>query len=215
MRFSYIDLFAGCGGLSLGLEKAGFSLVLAVELSRMAAETFYHNFIKRLENAKAWEAYLTLDIEEQSRQKLVVDSVQSVLGHQYLMSKLSGLNIDLVAGGPPCQGFSLAGRRIPEDKRNQLAWQFLDFVERVEPKAVIMENVLGISQDFIKHKKESPLKDLMKTLQEQGQGYVVQSVMLNAMHFGVPQQRPRVMLFGLRKDIASELGVILSSFSSR
>ena len=164
MRFSYIDLFAGCGGLSLGLEKAGFSLVLAVELSRMAAETFYHNFIKRLESAKAWEAYLTLDIEEQSRQKLVVDSVQSVLGHQYLMSKLSGLNMDLVAGGRPCQGFSLAGRRIPEDKRNQLAWQFLDFVERVEPKAVIMENVPGISQDFVKHKKESPLKDLMNAL---------------------------------------------------
>lgn len=204
---NYIDLFAGCGGLSLGLEKAGFDLALAVEKSDMAAETFYHNFIKRIDDQDAWRAYSHADrtVEEQADKKLVVKELSAVLNSKILLAKFKALNIDLVAGGPPCQGFSLAGRRNPEDLRNQLPWQFLKFVEAVEPKAVIIENVSGMSQNFVKHGKSSPFNDLRLALKETGEGYMVQPLLLNAKHFGTPQNRPRVMLVAIRIDIGQRL----------
>jgi DNA (cytosine-5)-methyltransferase 1 len=206
---TYIDLFAGCGGLSLGLEQAGFDLVLAVEKSPMAAETFYHNFIERIQSQEDWERFAGEGASTlgQARKKLVVKELSAVLDEKALLRKLLEDNIDLVAGGPPCQGFSLAGRRNPDDARNKLPWQFLEFVEAIEPKAVIIENVSGMSQDFKKHGKLSPFDELRIALSNTGPGYEVQPMLLNAMHFGVPQHRPRVMLVGLRKDVAAIAGV--------
>jgi DNA (cytosine-5)-methyltransferase 1 len=206
--FKYVDLFAGCGGLSLGLEQAGFELALAVEKSPMAAETFYHNFIERITSQAAYDAFAAeaTSVEAQAGRKLVVKELGAVLGCKPLLSRLRKEGIDLVAGGPPCQGFSLAGRRNPDDLRNKLPWQFLEFVEAVAPKAVIIENVSGMSQDFKKHGQESPFDQLRLALTSTGDGYEVQPVLLNAMHFGAPQHRPRVMLLGLRKDVAAALG---------
>ena len=203
----YVDLFAGCGGLSLGLEKAGFELALAVEKSDMAAETFYHNFISRISSDAEWKAYsaMTTPVEEQAKAGLVVKELAAVLESKEVLANLKAMELDLVAGGPPCQGFSLAGRRNPDDVRNQLPWQFLDFVDAVQPKAVLIENVSGMSQDFRKHGKSSPFNDLRLALAGRGPGYVVQPLLLNAMHFGVPQHRPRVMLVGIRRDIAEKL----------
>lgn len=200
----YVDLFAGCGGLSLGLEQAGFELALAVEKSPMAAETFYHNFIERITYQGAYDAFAdeATSVEEQAAKGLVVKELAAVLESPTLLNELKLQGIDLVAGGPPCQGFSLAGRRNPDDIRNRLPWQFLEFVEAVEPKAVIIENVSGMSQDFKKHGKESPFDQLRLALQDTGPGYEVQPVLLNAMHFGAPQHRPRVMLLGLQKKLA-------------
>lgn len=205
--FSYIDLFAGCGGLSLGLEKSGFELELAVEKSDMAAETFYHNFIERIANQDKWKNFCALSTEEQSKQKLVVKELQAVLECEDLIKELKAKNIDLIAGGPPCQGFSLAGRRNPQDIRNKLPWQFLELVERVHPKAVVIENVSGMNQKFVKHDQEAPFEQLRIALSQLGPGYIVQPVLINAMHFGVPQHRPRVMLIGIRKDIGKALGI--------
>ena len=209
---NYIDLFAGCGGLSLGLEKAGFKLALAVEKSDMAAETFYHNFINRITDPEIWKAYSHDDrtVQEQADEKLVVKELSAVLGNKDLLKNLKASNIDLVAGGPPCQGFSLAGRRNPEDLRNQLPWQFLQFVEAVQPKAVIIENVSGMSQDFVKHGKSSPFNELRLALKDTGKGYKVQPLHLNAKHFGAPQNRPRVMLVGIRVDISKRLDLNIS-----
>ena len=201
----YIDLFAGCGGLSLGLERAGFELALSVEKSEMACETFYHNFIKRLKTKDEWKQYADSSILNQFNSKLISKTLKELLDEPVLMQKLKEQNIDLVAGGPPCQGFSLAGRRNPDDVRNQLPWQFLEFVEAVRPKAVIIENVVGMSRRFKKHDKDAPFDQLQVALSETGEGYIVQPVHVNAMHFGVPEHRPRLMILGIRKDIALKL----------
>jgi DNA (cytosine-5)-methyltransferase 1 len=205
----YIDLFSGCGGLSLGLEEAGFELVLAVEKSAMAAETFYHNFVDRIPDDKFWKEYSSpeTDILKQASEKLIVNELKAVLDSNELLEDLKSQNIDLIAGGPPCQGFSLAGRRNPDDERNQLPWQFISLVEKISPKMVLIENVSGIRQNFNKHSKLSPFDQLKKALEQTNQGYVVQSLLVNAMHFGAPQHRPRVMLVGLRSDIAANLGI--------
>lgn len=202
-----IDLFAGCGGLSLGLKRAGFQVKLAVEKSPMAAETYFHNFIEPIRDQTEWEGFLRLSPLKQARRGLIVDALEHVLASNELLEELKAADIDLVAGGPPCQGFSLAGRRNPGDVRNTLPWQFLDFVERIEPKAVIIENVAGMRQNFRKHGARSPFDQLRIALSLTGPGYVVQPMALNAMHFGVPQHRPRVFLVGLRQDLAEAGGL--------
>lgn len=204
----YVDLFAGCGGLSLGLERAGFELTLAVEKSPMAAETFYHNLIGRIDSKEEWDAYLNLSTDEQFNRKVVVNEVGAVLANDYIMDSLESEGIDLIAGGPPCQGFSMAGRRNPKDIRNQLPWQFLEMVERVHPKAVLIENVLGIKHNFEKHGEKAPIEEINSVLQEMWPGYVTLLMQVNAVHFGVPQHRPRVMVVALRSDIAEKLDIV-------
>lgn len=212
MKNIYIDLFAGCGGLSLGFETAGFNLGFAVEKSSMAGETFYHNLIKSIKNNKEWNEYLNKSIEEQLEKGLYIGETISLLEQQDILKqvKTKFCEVDLIIGGPPCQGFSLAGKRNPKDHRNELPWQFLEYVEIFKPKAVLMENVLGMRQRFNKHDEEAPFTKI-KQLLESGFGddasstkYVVQELELNAMHYGVPQHRPRVMLLGVRQDIAEK-----------
>ncbi len=202
----YVDLFAGCGGLSLGLERAGFELVVAVEKSEMAAETFYHNFVKRLKSKDEWKQYSESSIENQFNNRVVTKEVGELLANDDLMKRIRDLEIDIVVGGPPCQGFSLAGRRNPDDVRNKLPWQFLEFVEKTNPKAVVIENVVGISRNF-KNGEPAPFDQLQEALREIGEGYVVQPVHVNAMHYGVPEHRPRLMILGLRKDIAKSMNI--------
>lgn len=122
-RFQFIDLFAGCGGLSLGFEQAGFTPVLVNEIVPQFCETYRKN--RNLLN----EAYFVGDICE--------------LNSQSSLTSFEG--IDLVCGGPPCQGFSTANRqRIIDDPRNQLYKEFLKFLCRVRPKFFVMENVRGM-----------------------------------------------------------------------
>ena len=201
--FKYIDLFAGCGGLSLGLESAGGQLIVAVERSPMAGETFYHNLIERLDTKSDWDNYLSSPIEVQVKDGLVVRELGELLKSKTLMSKLKTASPDLVVGGPPCQGFSLAGRRNKEDLRNQLPWQFLQVVEDTSPKMVVIENVVGMRHKFDSDEGDV-FKQLQRALEETGKGYVVQAVEVNALHYGAPQHRPRLMIIGLRKDIAKK-----------
>jgi len=196
----YIDLFAGCGGLSLGLEAAGLKLALAVEKSPMAAETFYHNLISPLKNGQQWETYRQ-DQEKQIRQKLFVGEIGQLLENPDLISHIG--NIDLVTGGPPCQGFSLAGKRNPMDQRNNLPFQFIKYIENFEPKAFLMENVVGMRHNFTGHGETAAFHQIRQHMEEQ-HGYIVQELQLNAMHYGVAQHRPRVFLLGIRGDIAKD-----------
>ena len=210
MKRKYIDLFAGCGGLSLGFETAGFKLGFAVEKSSMAGETFYHNLIKNIKNDNQWKKYLTKSSEEKVDEGLFIGETIELLEHPTLLKNTKEKlgEIDLIVGGPPCQGFSLAGKRNPKDNRNQLPWQFLEYVEIFKPKAVLMENVLGMRQGFSKHNEEAPFSQIKKLLEtgfgedKESNQYIVQELQLNAMHYGVPQHRPRVFLLGIRKDIA-------------
>ncbi|AJI74211.1 DNA cytosine methyltransferase [Francisella philomiragia] len=200
----YIDLFAGCGGLSLGFKSEGFDLLFAVEKSPMAAETFYHNFIEKINDNIEWSKYLNKSIEEQLDSKLFVGETLTLLEKPQLLKKLKTKigELDLIVGGPPCQGFSLAGKRDPKDHRNILPWQYLEYVDIFKPKAVLMENVLGMRQNFNKHNEKSPFKQIKQFLEECDAKYIVQELQLNAMHYGVAQHRPRVMLLAIREDIA-------------
>lgn len=174
----------------------------------MAAETFYHNLIDRIDNIDQWHEYCNSSLLHQFRSKLIVGELNVALNEESVIENIRSKDIDLVAGGPPCQGFSIAGRRDPLDIRNQLVWEFLEFVEKVCPKAVIIENVIGLRQDFTKHNCTSPFSSLQIALEQTGAGYTVQPVLLNAMYFGVPQNRPRLMLLALRNDIAKSLGIV-------
>lgn len=202
----YIDLFAGCGGLSLGFEAANFDLVFAVEKSPMAAETFYHNFIKNIRYENEWNDYLKKSDAEKLEIGLFVGETLTLLEKLNLLEKVKVKigDLDLIVGGPPCQGFSLAGKRNPKDHRNELPWQFLEYVDIFKPKAVLMENVLGMRQNFNKHNEKSPFKQIKQYLEECAPKYIVQELQLNAMHYGVAQHRPRVMLLAIREDIAKE-----------
>ena len=212
-EIGFLDLFAGCGGFSLGLEQAGLELVAAVELSPMAAESHFKNFHLR---DQAWDQPLWDEVlasnsggsfAKQVHYGTVVGDVWDLLDDNEAMSLLKELAPEVVVGGPPCQGFSMAGRRDPGDERNALPWAFLRFVDYLDPKAVVIENVVGINRAFVSRGGvESSFSQLRTALERTGierggPGYLVQPVEVNARHFGVPQNRPRMMLIGVRRDL--------------
>jgi DNA (cytosine-5)-methyltransferase 1 len=222
-----IDLFAGAGGLSLGLRQAGFTHVLAVEKSEMAAQTYYENLVRGRDGASdlSWSLFHpVVATDEAAEERLVrqigrglavagtadvlehIDVVRSRIASVREAGGLAGQDLDLIAGGPPCQGFSLAGMRNPDDQRNRLPYEFLRFVEELCPKAVIIENVSGIGQAFKSKGQRSPvLHDLVLALEQLG--YQPQVWRLNARHFGVAQNRPRIMIAAVRADLLSAAGV--------
>lgn len=209
----YVDLFAGCGGLSLGIEASGGELLFAVEKSDMAARSFHHNFIGDMADERAWGRYVASELEDQVAAKVVVRPLADVLSHEEMLHDLAREELDLVVGGPPCQGFSMAGRRDKHDLRNRLAWEYLTFVERTSPKAVVIENVVGMSRSFIEG-EDSSFNQLQLALTANGAskyGYAVQPVLVNAVHYGAPQFRPRLMLIAVRDDIAAAQGITVTS----
>lgn len=211
--FSYIDLFSGCGGLSLGVESSGGVLAFAVEKSEMAAETFFFNLVKSDATPNDWNEHLALPLVAQLDRGLVVNDINQLLENSLSVAKLKKLEVDLVAGGPPCQGFSMAGRRKSNDSRNSLPWKFLEVVSESNPKIVIIENVLGMNHKFSTQgsKSESTFSQLARALEMCGSGYVVQKLLLNAKHFGAAQDRPRLFLIGYRKDLASKDNIVAST----
>lgn len=200
----YVDLFAGCGGLSLGIERAGAELVLAVEKSDMAARTFYHNVLGGQADELTWRRYLSSSAKDQMRSRLLVKELGLLLEDGEAVSSIAAQRLDAVVGGPPCQGFSLAGRRKPNDARNILPWQFLQFVDAASPRFVVIENVVGMDRSFVKGEASS-FKQLQQALERTGKGYAVQGVLVNALHYGAPQHRPRLMILGARLDVAEAM----------
>jgi DNA (cytosine-5)-methyltransferase 1 len=114
---SYIDIFAGCGGLSLGLHNAGWKGLFAIEKNGMAFKTLKHNLIDKRKHFK-WPSWLPIENHD-------IDEVMANFRRR--LKALSG-KVDLIAGGPPCQGFSTAGRRVESDKRNHLIHSYIEFV---------------------------------------------------------------------------------------
>src|SRR5258708_29034612 len=135
----FIDAFAGCGGLSLGLLRAGWHGLFAIEKDRFAFETLKANFLaERSRYSYNWPDWL------EQRPWCIEDFLKQ---HRSSLARLRG-RVELLAGGPPCQGFSSAGRRRAVDPRNELVERYLELIELVQPKIVLMENVLGITYDF-------------------------------------------------------------------
>jgi DNA (cytosine-5)-methyltransferase 1 len=189
----YIDLFSGCGGLSLGLGKAGWEGVFAVEKDPMAFQTFKHNLIDGKYNHFSWPDWLP--------QKAT--TIQTLLKNNKEHIKSLRGTIDLIAGGPPCQGFSLAGRRNPNDPRNQLSNEYLKMVDIVRPKYILLENVKGfnaIFKDTETNKGKVPYSEIVAKKLEK-LGYKVFKDIVNSKDYGVPQQRVRFIMVGIRKDV--------------
>lgn len=189
----FIDVFAGCGGLSLGLKRAGWSGLFAIEKDQFAFDTLTANFSPDKGSLSyAWPS----SIEQKPW-----DIRRLIKTRRPALEALSG-KIDLLAGGPPCQGFSHAGRRRQDDPRNKLFEAYLDLVAIVKPKLVLIENVRGFTSDF-KTARKSSIRNFAETLAERlSQDYEVCSSVIRASDFGVPQVRPRFFLIGRRKGVS-------------
>ena len=188
MRF--IDVFAGCGGLSLGLLKAGCEGVAAIEKNPMAFKTLRHNLIDGGRYQFNWPQWLPVE---------AMSCEDFLEGYKDGISSLSG-TIDLMVGGPPCQGFSSAGRRDPDDPRNKMAEEYLRLVKLIRPKYIVIENVSGFNSRFIKRGERldggritgSYADFICGSLSELG--YSVSRGKINCADFGVPQNRHRYLI---------------------
>lgn len=162
-----IDLFAGVGGFSLGIEQAGFDIIVAVEKDPIHAAVYAYNF---------------------PQTQVLCTDITTLTGKQILNSVGE---IDLVFGGPPCQGFSIMGKRNPDDARNHLVFHFCRLIAELQPRYFVMENVPGLIQ---KHNK-AIFTQLIEQLQNIGYKTLAPQI-LNAADFGVPQERKRLFLLG-------------------
>lgn len=185
----YIDLFAGCGGLSLGLGNAGWKGLFAIEKSPNAFATLQYNLIDQ--GHFLWPKWLPKSAH----------TIEDLLANYH--EPLRGLKgkVDLIAGGPPCQGFSPAGRRDPNDPRNKMAEYYIEVVKLVKPKYLLLENVRGFDSPFEKRegKKAVRYSQIVKERME-AEGYFVTYQVLKSSDWGVPQNRPRFILVAIRKD---------------
>ena len=188
-KYTVIDLFAGCGGLSLGLYQAGWSGVFAVEKNKCAFETLKHNLIDKKHHFN-WPQWLPQE---------PTDIVELLKQHEDELKSLRG-KIDLVAGGPPCQGFSMAGKRMENDQRNKLVFSYISFIRLVQPRLLLFENVKGFTYSFDKVKNPDAIPYSQIVVEQlEKLGYDVTPYIINFAEFGVPQRRKRFILVGVRK----------------
>jgi DNA (cytosine-5)-methyltransferase 1 len=202
--YSFADLFAGCGGFSLGLSQAGLKGKFAIERDPMAFETFSANFIENQSSGVAfdWPTWLA---------KQAWDIEHLIAQHKDDLVKLRG-SIDVLAGGPPCQGFSFAGRRVEDDPRNLLFEKYVEVVRALQPQALIVENVPGMRVAHARRnvvdlpiagekvaKPKSFYDKLVDSLDMAG--YKMEAMLVDSSKFGVPQRRSRLIAVGIRKDL--------------
>ncbi len=172
-KLTYIDLFSGAGGMSLGFDKEGFNNVFSIDIEPSFCETYKANFPSH-------------NLIQKDITRLTDQEIQSLTNQ---------MNIDVVIGGPPCQGFSIAGnigRRFIEDPRNQLFREFARVVEIVKPKYFVMENVARL----FTHNKGETKKEIIELFKKLN--YNVDCKIINTADFGIPQVRNRVLFIGNR-----------------
>lgn len=190
-----LDLFAGCGGISLGFEAAGFEIAAAVEFDPDAAASHGANFHPG-DPRHARPRDITQLSPEQLARELELGSVAST--------------VDVIVGGPPCQAFARVGRsklreidEHPEafkhDPRARLYLEYLHYVEAFQPLALLMENV----PDMLNHGGQNIAEETCEVLRDKG--YIAGYTLLNASFYGVPQMRERVILLAYRKELAAEI----------
>ena len=169
-----IDLFCGCGGFSYGFQEAGFEMVLGIDMWKDATVTYKHN----LPNA------------------CVINEDITNVGAADMLKKINMTSdeIDVIIGGPPCQGFSVSGKRMIDDPRNKLYKSYVELVDNIRPKMFVMENVPGLIRLFGGKVKEEVLHDFSSI------GYRVTVQQLSSDDYGVPQQRKRVFFVGINKE---------------
>lgn len=190
---TYIDLFSGCGGLSLGLHNAGWQGVFAVEKSEDAFKTLEYNLIKKKKHFE-WPDWL-----EQKHH----DINQILEENNTNLTSLRG-KIDLVAGGPPCQGFSMAGRRVENDSRNDLINSYIKFIDLVRPKLIFFENVRGFTLGFKNNDTKGRAYSSYVVEQLEKMGYAVKGELIDFSKYGIPQKRTRFILVGIQNEYIAE-----------
>ena len=216
-----VDIFAGAGGFSLGLMRAGFDVVLANELSSEPEWTFRANllageearFPRRPDEAGSRErASYRATVREQifrERTELLDDldrrmrggDIRQVMPNQWLRRWLKHHEeVDVLVAGPPCQGFSSAGARDPEDERNGLAGEAIRVIRQLQPKVAIIENVPGM---LARHPNKVQQLGLELSRRRRGSGpaYKVVAQLLSGAQLGVPQTRQRLLIVGVREDL--------------
>ena len=172
-----IDLFCGAGGLSYGFSLAGFETVFAVEYNEVYGETYRKNFPN-----------VNLHIGD------IKDIPNSFIEELNIKE-----DIDIIIGGPPCQGFSLAGnigRQFLDDERNHLFLEYVRFVEIIKPKMFVLENVASM----VTHNKGKTIKEIISKFN--ALGYQIQYKVLNAVNYNVPQERRRVFIVGTKNNVS-------------
>lgn len=202
-KTTYIDLFAGCGGLSLGLHNAGWKGVFAIEKSPDAFATLKYNLIDKKKHFD-WPSWLpknSLDINE------VLEKYKTSL------KDLQG-KVTMIAGGPPCQGFSMAGRRNENDSRNNLINSYIDFVNLIKPEIIFFENVKGFTMEFKRNKEKGIAYSAYVTKKLDEIGYYVKGQLVNFGNFGIPQKRTRFILVGLKKSNKKATQEMVDNFFS-
>lgn len=189
-KLNYIDLFAGCGGLSLGLHQSGWKGIFAIEKNSDAFKTLEFNLIQN-KNHFDWPNWLPQSEHD-------INEVLSNYSTQ--LEKLKG-KVTMIVGGPPCQGFSMAGKRNEFDLRNDLINSYIKFVETVEPKIIFFENVKGFTMEFKKNKEKGIAYSSQVTQKLNDAGYYVKGKLVNFGDYGVPQKRTRFILVGIKKTL--------------
>jgi DNA (cytosine-5)-methyltransferase 1 len=191
-KHTYIDLFAGCGGLSLGLNRSGWKGLFAIEKSPHAFQTLEHNLIQKVQHFK-WPKWLPQEAHD-------INEVIEIYSDKLKM--LRG-KVTLIAGGPPCQGFSIAGQRNENDERNKLINSYIEFISLVRPKFIFFENVKGFTMEFKNNKQKGRNYSQIVTGKLTKIGYHVYGKLINFGDYGIPQKRTRFILIGIRADIES------------
>lgn len=187
----FVDVFAGCGGMSLGLASAGWEGVFAIERQPEAFASLNYNLIDGKRTAFSWPGWLP-------KRAMTTDT----LIRRYAKG-LAGLrgDIDLLVGGPPCQGFSMAGRRTHADPRNRLVNDYIRIVRTLRPRFLIIENVKGFSLPFKKkgnrQLRNTPYSVRVKSRLEK-LGYRVFSKLVDLSDYGIPQTRLRYILIAIQ-----------------
>jgi DNA (cytosine-5)-methyltransferase 1 len=199
-ELTVVDLFSGCGGMSLGFHRAGYCIAAGLDHDLTAARTFAVNFGTRSSDRGSGFSVITLDIDQISPG----DFSGMALG-----AKRPEGNVDVLIGGPPCQAFARIGRaKLREtmnhrhaylrDRRASLYTYFLWYAEVMRPRAILLENV----PDIMNYGGKNVAEEIAISLEELG--YVARYTVLNSAHYGVPQTRPRLFLMALRKDLGVE-----------
>ena len=183
----YIDIFAGCGGLSTGLYNAGWHGIFAIEKNEDAFLTLKYNLMDKKHHF-SWPRWLPK--EPCDINVLLKDYTDKLIS-------LQG-KVMLVAGGPPCQGFSMAGKRNYNDKRNDLVKSYIKFINFIKPEVIIFENVHGFTLEFKEKKRTRKYSSYVeKALRKEG--YKVHSQIIDMSEFGIPQNRKRFILIAMLK----------------
>jgi len=200
IKYTYIDLFAGCGGLSLGLMKSGWKGLFGIEKEINAFSTLKHNLVDKNDGLKfEWPDWLPVAAHDVTT---LIDNYADKL------QELRG-TVTMVVGGPPCQGFSLRGKRDINDHRNRLFEHYLDIVERVSPTLVLLENVHGIAVPFKQQAGEQEIKKPRPTVADEiadslGRlNYRVYNSLVDTSAYGIPQTRSRYIMIGVKKNYLS------------